>query len=135
MSSNITQFPVMEEYLRAYPIAVDGRVALASIYPLRQFRVPTKEFAAVVDHAITESNKVFDADKMSAASQTLNHHINAGMVRLMNEGKMIAAEKFQGVVTNLLNEYFDDRGVVVTCDGYTVFNPGHIPPTGSPRYH
>lgn len=134
MSSNITQFPIMEEYLRAYPIAMDGKVQSASLYPLRQFRVPTEEIMAVIKHALDESNKVFDAEDGMSASQTLNYHINAGVVRLIEEGKAITADKFVCALTNPLNDAFNGRGIVETCDGYTVFNPGHIPPTPSPRY-
>lgn len=135
MSSNITQFPLMEEYLRAYPVAIDGKVQSATLYPLRQFRVPTSEIIAVITHALEESNKMFDGEDGTTASQSLNYHINAGVIRLIDEGKVIVADKFQGMVTNHLNAAFNGRGIVETCDGYTVFNPGHIPPTPSPRYH
>lgn len=135
MSSNITQFPLMEEYLRAYPIAEDGKINFASIYPLRQFRVLTSDLAPIITNAIAESNKVFGVEDTSAASQVLNFHINAGVVRLMEEGKVIAAEKFQHVLTNQLNACFDNHGIVTTCDGYTVFNPGKIPLSPSPQTH
>ncbi len=135
MSSNITQFPLMEEYLRAYPIADDGKINFASIYPLRQFRVLTSDLAPVITNAIAESNKVFDIEDTSVASQSLNYHINAGVVRLVKEGKVIAAEKFQYMVTNQLNACFDNHGIVTTCDGYTVFNPGKIPLSPSPQTH
>lgn len=134
MSSNITQFPIMEEYLRAYPIAMDGKIQSASLYPLRQFRVPTDEIMTVINQAIDVSNKVFDIEDFTIASQTLNHYINAGIVRLVDEGKAITADRFMNIVTNQLNEAFNGRGIVETCDGYTVFNPGHIPPTPSARY-
>lgn len=135
MSSNITQFPLMEEYLRAYPIAEDGKINFASIYPLRQFRVLTSDLAPIITNAIAESNKVFNVEDTSMASQALNFHINAGVVRLMEEGKVIAAEKFQHVLTNQLNACFDNHGIVTTCDGYTVFNPGKIPLSPSPQTH
>lgn len=135
MSSNITQFPLMEEYLRAYPIADDGKINFASIYPLRQFRVLTSDLAPIITNAIAESNKVFNVEDTSMASQALNFHINAGVVRLMEEGKVIAAEKFQHVLTNQLNACFDNHGIVTTCDGYTVFNPGKIPLSPSPQTH
>lgn len=135
MSSNITQFPLMEEYLRAYPIAEDGKINFASIYPLRQFRVLTSDLAPIITNAIAESNKVFNIEDTSMASQALNFHINAGVVRLMEEGKVIAAEKFQHVLTNQLNACFDNHGIVTTCDGYTVFNPGKIPLSPSPQTH
>ena len=135
MSSNITQFPLMEEYLRAYPIAEDGKINFASIYPLRQFRVLTSDLAPVITNAIAESNKVFNVEDTSLASQTLNYLINAGVVQLMKEGKVIAAEKFQYAFTNHLNACFDNHGMVVTCDGYTVFNPGKLPLSPSPQTH
>lgn len=135
MSSNITQFPLMEEYLRAYPIAEDGKINFASIYPLRQFRVLTSDLAPIITNAIAESNKVFNVEDTSMASQALNFHINAGVVRLMEEGKVIAAEKFQHVLTNQLNACFDNHVIVTTCDGYTVFNPGKIPLSPSPQTH
>lgn len=134
MSSNITQFPLMEEYLRAYPVAVDGKICSASLFALRQFRVPTDDITDVITQAIAESNKVYNIEDQTCASQALNYHINAGVVRLMDEGKVIAADKFHHMITNSLNHEFGGRGIIETCDGYTVFNPGHIPPTPSPLY-
>ena len=135
MSSNITQFPLMDEYLRAYPVTVDGKIQSASLHPMRQFRVRTDDITAVVTQAIAESNKVFNVEDTACGSQTLNHLINVGVNRLVDERKVIAADKFQHVITNQLNACFDGNGIVETCDGYTVFNPGYIPPTPSPKYH
>lgn len=136
MSSNITHFPIIEEYLRVYPIAVDGKIHSASLYPLRQFRVLTDEIVSIIEKAIVKSNKVFgnNLENSLIAAQSLNHHVNVGLIQLASEGKIFTAEKFQRLITNPMNELFDNNGIVETCDGYTVFNPGHIPPTPSNRY-
>ena len=135
MSSNITQFPLMDEYLRAYPVIVDGKIQSASLHPMRQFRVRTDDITAVVTQAIAESNKVFNVEDTARGSQALNHLINVGVNRLVDEGKVFAADKFQHVLTNQLNACFDNHGIVTTCDGYTVFNPGKIPLSPSPQTH
>jgi hypothetical protein len=135
MSANITHFPLIEEYLRVYPIAVDGKIDSASIYPVKQFRAITTDFLVVIKQSIIESNKALNAGDMTSAVHSLNHHVNTGIAKLLSEGRVVSAEKFQHVVTNMMNELFDDRGIVTTCDGYTVFNPGHIPPTPSSYYN
>lgn len=137
MSSNVTQFPLTEEYIRVFPVidVSDGTIQGCMSYPIRQFKVPQDEMSEVFKNAVLEINKTHSDGESELIVQLLNQFINAGVEQIINEGRGSSAEKFNDLLINDMNDVFDNMPVVATCDGYFVFNPGIIPPSPSPHRH
>jgi hypothetical protein len=135
MPASHLQFPIIEEYLRVYPDIADGRIKSIGLFPTRQFRVLTSAIETVIARSVVESNKLVGDNDLSCVSQLLNYHINTGIEKLKGEGKVISAEKALSIISSDMNAAFNNCCVVETYDGYTVFNPGQMPPSPSANYN
>lgn len=137
MSSNITQMPVITEFVRAYPTFLDeNTLGTVSLHAMMPFRVLTDSLLDLLKTTMDYASEAIENDyHLKAAVGLINFQINSGLASLKDEGKVIVGEIPEGLMASYYLPLYDYETTIATCDGYTVFNSGYIPPTPSSEMH
>lgn len=122
--------PIFTEFVRAYPSFEEDGISGIVVFPMRPFRVLTSELDQLMDASLNVVKKKYSDHDRDAemVSQLLNLNFNTELAQLERQGKVIASTMPTNLVTNRFFPAYDNRNMVKTCDGYTVFNPAVQPP-------
>lgn len=145
MTTNITFFPLGDEFLRAYPSYDDDRITYVALYPVRMFRLKTSLLDEIIEKTLKTTEQSvkkelddsyqFDFTAHVGGSGQFNYILNEELGKLYKSGDLLLAAPVANNTGNELNTLFDRQAFLTTCDGYTIFNPGFIPLAASGAFH